>query len=68
MRYKYLVNGIADPIIRVNNTINWVNSFYGGPTPFPNSYSDMIKVLGNSTFDDEDPDQDNGKKCTESFR
>nr|AVP50030.1 prolylcarboxypeptidase [Heterorhabditis bacteriophora] len=47
-----------DVVVRVNNTINWINDMDGQPRqPFANSYSEMIKVLSNVTFDDEDPYQ-----------
>uniref|UniRef100_A0A8R1HT45 Uncharacterized protein n=1 Tax=Caenorhabditis japonica TaxID=281687 RepID=A0A8R1HT45_CAEJA len=42
-----------DVIVRVNNTVNWINNMNGDPIGFPNSYSDMMKVLSNATYDDE---------------
>ncbi|CAJ0583214.1 unnamed protein product, partial [Mesorhabditis spiculigera] len=56
---KQMTKEQFDVITRVNNTVNWVNSYYGGAMPFPNSYSDMMSALSNTTFDDEDPFQDN---------
>lgn len=62
-------NNAPDVIKRVNNVINWVreinemylhfvctqvNKLNGDPVgPLPNSYSDMMKVLANATYDDE---------------
>lgn len=44
---------VPDVITRVNNTINWINKLNGDPVgPFQNSYSDMIKVLANASYDD----------------
>uniref|UniRef100_A0A1I7T789 Serine protease K12H4.7 n=1 Tax=Caenorhabditis tropicalis TaxID=1561998 RepID=A0A1I7T789_9PELO len=47
---------VPDVITRVNNTINWINQLNGDPVgPFQNSYSDMIAVLANATYDDASP-------------
>ncbi|CCD65711.1 Serine protease K12H4.7 [Caenorhabditis elegans] len=44
---------VPDVITRVNNTINWINQMNGDPVgPFQNSYSDMMTVLANASYDD----------------
>ncbi|KAF1747939.1 hypothetical protein GCK72_024405 [Caenorhabditis remanei] len=42
-----------DVITRVKNTIDWVNTLNGDPVGgLDNSYTDMIAVLANATYDD----------------
>ncbi|CAI2357090.1 unnamed protein product [Caenorhabditis sp. 36 PRJEB53466] len=52
------MNDVNEPdvIVRINNTINWINQLNNDPVgPFQNSYDDMMTVLKNATYDDESP-------------